>query len=68
MQLVSERSVDTQAAIEFSFVFESPKDKNPKTKPSKRSLSLSSGRDFKDKDAEFSRCDSYEHFFNAPEG
>lgn len=63
----TDRSLDNQAAIEFSFVFEPPKEKKV-SRSSKRSLSLSSGRDFKEKDlSEFSRADSYENF-DRPEG
>uniref|UniRef100_A0A914Z326 C2 tensin-type domain-containing protein n=1 Tax=Panagrolaimus superbus TaxID=310955 RepID=A0A914Z326_9BILA len=74
--ITSDRSLDNQAAIEFSFVFEPPKEKKF-TKSSKRSLSLSStfvgggsggGRgDQSTREGEFSRADSYENF-DRPEG
>lgn len=64
-----DRSLDSQAAIEFSFVFEPPKEKKF-VKSSKRSLSLSSsigGRGGDQREGDFSRADSYENF-DRPEG
>lgn len=65
--VTTERNVDNQALIQFSFVLEPPKESPKKPKSSRRSLSLSSARESRERDPSVSRADSYENF-DRPEG